>query len=357
MKIKVPKIALASALRKAKATLPFRANVPSLSCAHINAYMGYLAVTVTNLEQRITVTIACVVDEPGETLIAFQRLFDVVDKMGNDIEITTDEKQVAFISCGNSTAKIFGLPAAEFPPFSDENEGAAIFTERGEALALAIKKVLPAVCKDETRYIICGVNFVTVNGRLTLQASDGRRAHQYTMDSTTEVCALVPTDAATSMAMLFEIGEVRLSVSSKKIFTRSEKIVFESKLIEGKFPNMAPLIPPPVQECDRLTVDRQDMLDALDIIAPMIDQTGAINISSNRLSVTLTATTAEVGAISSAVDGAQKKVTSINLNGSFLKDALDSCGADEVNIENESPEKALAIRDGNLIVFMMPMRA
>jgi DNA polymerase III beta subunit len=330
-----------------------KAITPSISCAKLEAADGILTVTVTNMDQRISAKVDCTVEQPGATLIPFVRIDALVDKMSGEVEIMTDEKNISFISSGKNDVKLYGLSVDEFPPQPENKTAICSFTEENGIVSSAIRKVITAASVEEYRQILCGVHVKGGDSQITFAASDGRRAHICKTALTGKVDFVIPTASAKSLADLFDEGEFTINVYDNVIVAESKEASFMTKLIEGNFPDMSPLIPP---TADAMKFHKSELLEAISFVSPLIDKLGSLKIASTKKGVILSSSTAETGEAECRLDGKQKVVATIALNAQFLTDAVKSLNCEEVLIETEDPSKPIAIHDGDFTAVIMLIR-
>lgn len=353
MKLKITKSLLISALNKCNPILPSRPVVQSMNCALVVAEGSQISITVTNMDQRITAKVEAEILEPGSTLIPFKRLLDLIDKMSGDILISADEQNIAIITCGNAKSKIYGLPANEFVPKAESGKPLSKFRDKEGCVALGLNRVKCAASSEQTRMILNGVHFTETDGKLLLEASDGRRGHRIQTNIKSTLDIIVPTQAVQSIAELFAECDCEFRIYENRIEVESGVTILESKLIEGQFPKFRDLIPPPLK--DAITFDRDQLLGSLKIVSTMLDEHGRVTILSSKVGVNISST---IGTDITDVDlnGKQKVEMKLMMSAGQLKDAITNIESSEIRLEARNNRDSIVIRDGNFLAIIMPFR-
>lgn len=352
MKFTIPQKELIAALKKAKPVVTLKSVVPCLTCGLLEAKGDTLSITGSNGDQRITVTTKASVKEEGASLIPFERLFNLIDRLSGEVTISTDEKAQAFIVAGNDKSRLFGLSADIYPPESEVGKPLDKFKDQSGIISRALNKVKAAISVNLTRPIINSVNFGAVDGKLAIVATTGSSMHLVTTELKSKTSVIIPTDAVSSLAELFP-ESVEYEVYENRIIAKGEGVSFMSKLIEGNFPNFAQIIP---KESPPLVFEREEILRALNVISSTLDMDGKVKIESTKKGVTISSTVHETGETSSYIEGKQKLETTVVLSKQYLRDAIMATDEDEIKFEAGNGMDACALREGDFLAVISPMR-
>jgi len=353
MKLTVNKPILKSALDKCNPIAPTRVTIPAMACALVEANNNKLSVTVTNQDQRVTAIIEADIETEGIALIPFKRLLDMVDRMTGEISISLNDKNVMSFSCGNGSTKLHGIDPVLAVPNPDEPKNAVKFRDKEGVIPSVINRVKSACSSDQARHVLNGVLFTEEEGSLCLVATDGRRLMGCAIGIEAKVNAIVPTLAASAIATLFTEVDSEFSVSENLMTITSESTVFQTKLIEGNFPNWKQIIP---GKADALKFKREEVLLALKFTSSISDTDGRISIESTKKGATISSVVNGEGEAAYEIAGKQKLETKVVLNSQFLKDAVSSLHGDEFEMESEKPTHPLKITEGDFVAVIMPMR-
>lgn len=217
--------------------------------------------------------------ETGGTITLPSRLLnDIVPKLPDGvITITCDDTKDNMHGCQTilkhkvGKYQVRGMSADEFPELPDVDSDA--FTLPTEALLQGIKGVLFCASDDETKQVLTGVHLSATSG-LEFAATDSHRLA--VMVSELEDVPTLPEGVNITGKALQEV--VKLSEGEEvSVKLDQTQAVFEwanqrltTRLLEGQYPNYGQLIP---KQFDKtLTVDRRQLMAALERIAVLADQ-------------------------------------------------------------------------------------
>lgn len=363
MKITVHQSSLDEALKKCKSALPRSAALPELNAALVSVTEAGLSITVTNLEQRITArvmpSVALIVHEVGESCVPYIRLCEIVEKMRGTIDLSVSDTFAANLTgkAGSKevTGTLHGFASNNYPKPGPELKVACEFLDVECKIAGAIKKVSGAAQKDDVRMYMAGIHIGTHEGKIRLEASDGRRAHAFSTDFEQEIDILVPTVAANAIESLFgddtENEPAKFKVYENRLRLETDVLTFETKLIEYKFPNIQPLIPENIN--DSIIIQREDVLHALDVLSAIKD-TGTL-IQSDLLGVTFAARDASISDILISIAASQSKNCIVYCNRDYLREAIKSTQGDTIKIQMGGDKNSIFIRDGDFFAVIAPL--
>lgn len=191
-------------------------------------------------------------DSDGEVLLPKDRLLAILRELNEDgVDLEATEKDL-MIRSGHSEFKLATESAAEFPPVQDFDStsyhvvSAATFKEM-------IRRTVFATDVESTRYALGGVLLEFSAERLTMAATDSRRlAVVSTMASSIGTIesrdsqTVVPAKALSLMERCITDNdqEVYLAVYPNSVLVKAGNSTIYSRLVEGRFPRYADVIPP-----------------------------------------------------------------------------------------------------------------
>lgn len=212
-------------------------SLPILACALLSASGGWLTITVTTLDQTLTLRTSCDGDlspvcVPAGPLAAF------ADNSVGDVTVTVAAGRITLKS--RATITLPTMPAEEFPP--TPKAGKAVECD-AQAIARGIDETGWAVSTDASRYVCCGVNVAAKGGNCACSATDGRWLTVSELTGGGSFDFIIPTAALDGVtAALRQPGAV-MRVSENAIDVIHDGGQFRTKLVEGQFPNYKQVIP------------------------------------------------------------------------------------------------------------------
>ena len=165
------------------------------------------------------------------------------------------------------------------------------------AFAEAVGQVARAASKDEARPVLTGVLLEISREGVVLVATDSYRLAVRDLVATAdgEAKAIVPERALTEAgrAAVDQKSGVEASVDASQVAFRVGSLTLTSRLIEGEFPNYRQLLPENVES--RLTISRQQLLDAVRRVGLLARDTTPVRLEFNALGVKLSSSSPDLG--------------------------------------------------------------
>lgn len=244
-----------------KAAWQSRNYAPILAMVHIEASpSGFVTVECTDLDRTGTVTLAATVSSPGAVLVDRTTLADFAKRAEKGRELSLiDQGGRAKLKAGRATASVPTLPAAEWPTMARKvGDNPLALNMAADAFAADLARLSPAICKEETRYYLRGVNFDVCNGALRLVATDGHRLSLIDRGQAVDcrdMSAIVPDCAIQGIVPMLR-GAESLSLAIHGLWGEAiagaKRLAF--KLIDGTFPDWRRVVPSLPADCPALHV-------------------------------------------------------------------------------------------------------
>lgn len=336
MKFRCDRDALSEALQTVQRGVSSRPGIPALTGVLLEAAAeGELTLTTTDLEVSARLSIPVQVSEAGAALVPARLLGDTVKSLSDaPVEVETDQAQ-ARIRCAAYEGALRLLPAEDFPALQPP-AGNRIVLE-APRFAEAIGQVARAASRDEARPVLTGV-LVEVNREgVTLVATDSYRLAVRDLVATAagEAKAIVPERAMTEAgraAQALEKGQVDLFVDESQVSFQAGPLTLTSRLIEGEFPNYRQLLPEQYES--RLTVPRQQLIDAVRRVGLLARDTSPVRLEFNALGVKLSSQSPDLGQAVEAVEATYEgEDITAAFNPAYLADGLAAATGDIVRLE------------------------
>ena len=213
------------------------------------------------------------------------------------------------------------------------------------AFAEAVGQVSRAASKDEARPVLTGVLLEISREGVVLVATDSYRLAVRELVATAdgEAKAIVPERALTEAgrAAVDQKSGVEAFVNASQIAFRVGSLTLTSRLIEGEFPNYRQLLPENVES--RLTISRQQLLDAVRRVGLLARDTTPVRLEFNALGVKLSSSSPDLG---QAVETVEARYEGEDLIAAFNPQYLvDGSTAARGERADRRPRRAQARRD------------
>jgi DNA polymerase-3 subunit beta len=352
-------LSLVSRAVPSRPTHPVLANVKL--AASDNDEGGTVTLTGFDLSLGIQSSFSAQVAEAGILTLPAKLLNDIVSKLpsGNLTLESNEDENLVTITSGSGRYQVRGMSAEEFPelPLIDDGEAKQL---PANALIDGLKGSLVACSQDETKQILTGVYLKVKSDCLEFAATDGHRLG--IVEVVREAWALpdrgddrVGTDSG---EVLFEVTvpakalrELEKMISSRQegdnlaLHLEQGQVVFDwknqkltTRTLEGKYPDYRLLIPRQFQR--QITIDRKQLLSALEIVAVLADQTNLVKftIDEGNQRISLSAEAQERGSGEESLP-AQISGTDLEIafNVKYLLDGLKTLTSQEMTINLNGP--------------------
>jgi len=361
MKFRCDRDALSEALQTVQRGVASRPGIPALTGVLMDAGQeGQLTLSTTDLEVAARQTIEVQVTEAGVALVPARLLGDTVKSLSNaPVEFETDQSQ-ARIRCAAYEGTLRLLPAEDFPAMQ-EPDGVAITAVAG-AFAEAVTQAARAASRDEARPVLTGVLIEVSREGVVFAATDSYRLAVRDLVATAdgETKAIVPERALTEAgraAAADEKNTMQIHVGESQVSFKIGQLTLTSRLIEGEFPNYRQLLPD--QHESRLTISRQQLLDAVRRVGLLARDATPVRIEFNALGVKLSSSSPDLGQAVETVEARYEgEDLTVAFNPQYLADGLTAAVGESVRLDVRDGLKPGVVRgEGDEFTYLvMPVR-
>ncbi len=371
MNFTIKKDALTDDLNNVGKALSNKIQMPGLTGILFNVYKDKLILTASNNEISIQATITkdFKVVEEGSFLLQGKFLLEIIKKI--------DSEYVDFISFEDNTIRILGgksvftlncLQLESFPMISFE-KSTINFALDTINLKQIITKTSFAISTNESRVILTGVSFKTKGNTLEVISSDGFRLARKKLEFDHDFPAVNMVIPGKNLDDLYKIlGEtnenIQIYCSSSKIMFEIGNLLYQSRLIEGVFPNVDSLIPKNYMNI--LTFNKQALIDLIERVSIFVTNEASkvikLSIAEGNV-VEFSSLTNEAGAAREEINPIKmdnQSTFQIGFSSKYFIEALRTFDDDVISINFTGEVKPFTItseKDKNLLQLILPVRA
>lgn len=362
MKFKIQKDVMIQGLQKVQSIVNPRTTLPILSNVLLRAENDRLWLSSTDLEVSVRASVPAEVEKEGGVTLNARRSFSIFRELsGAEIEIESNDDELATISCGASLFKMVGISEDEFPPLPKFDEGQT-FTMEQSVFKGMLQKTHYAASTDETRQVLNGVLMSFKEDKLTVVATDGRRLalveQEVEFASETELDLIVPSKTVNELIRtLGESGTLKIITTGKQIAFDFGEMLVVSRLIEGTYPNFRQVIP--ASSDQRVPVERESLLSAVRRAALMTtDQSRSVRLNFLKNKLEVVTETPDVGEARETLPiKYSADDIAVAFNPEFLMDPLRNLESDEIFMEiTDELSPGVIKADVPFLYVLMPMR-
>lgn len=228
---------------------------------------GSLSVTGTDMEVELIASVEAKVDREGEITIPARKLLDIVRMLpdGAAVNFTLDGDKLT-VSSGRSRYILATLPATDFPA-TDQFETLESVEIQEDALKRLLDKTSFAMANQDVRYYLNGLLFEFKDGALRTVATDGHRLAVCDLQTQVKLGhnrqIIVPRKGVLELSRMLTDSKdnVKLGLGKNHVRLQKGNMVLTSKLIDGRFPDYAAVIP--VAADRKINVERAGFTRAL----------------------------------------------------------------------------------------------
>lgn len=360
---------------------------PQLGCIRLVASKasgaGDFVLQATDAEVALKLTLSQVdVQKTGEALIPADKLRAIVAAEEGEPTLTIEvENDVCHIKGADAHFKVFGYPAADFPPIADfamvvagtggAPKAQATMTFPAGALAQLVSRTIFATARETSRYAINGVLMKRDGKKLEMVATDGRRlalargaiAAGADKDAKAVSC-IIPSKALGMLQKLIAGHDepVQIAITDSQILfsfgtaASPGRAVLVSNLVEGSFPPYEDVIP---KDNDKKVIfDRESVASAVRRAALLTNEESRgvrMAFKSKGKQLELSSRAAEVGEAQVRVElkSYEGDDLEIGFNPQFLVDAFKVLGDQEVIMELKAQNKPGLIKSGQDFMYVV----
>ena len=370
MQFSILKNELYSVLQMISRSISLNSPQPALRGIKIEAENKILTITGSDADVSIKKTITqnddnhLNIQQDGSILVESKYLLEIVRKIdAEDIDVEVLDGTLSRFSGGNAQFKINGMNPKDYPNI-DFSKPSKSFTMKADAFCEIIDQTAFATSSKETRPVLTGVNFVLNNGELACTATDSYRLSKKIIESDIqdEFNITIPAKGLNELkaTVLVDNNEdIEINISDKKAQFISKDTIFQTRLLEGGYPETDKLIPK--EFTSTLIMDRYDLIHAID--RSIFIKTD--NMTINRLQcssdeIVLTNKNQEIGeSIEPLIGTYEGEPLDISFSGNYVLDALKALKGTSIKIQFTGQMRPFIITDDNdksIVELVLPVR-
>lgn len=342
-----------------------RQTLPILGNVLMRSDNDGLTITATDLELELIARLNGSQAESFQTTIPARKLLDICKALPEDspIEFDIDDNKVT-LNSGRSRFTLSSLPASDFPGLDDIDPQQSFSIPQGKLKQLFDSTAF-AMAQQDVRYYLNGILMELSADKIKLVATDGHRLalSEYSIDTglNTDKQIIIPRKGVMELSRLLDNSEspVEIMLSQNHVRMRIDRLVFTSKLIDGKFPEYNRVIP--VDGNRVIEVNREALKQTLSRIAILSNEKYRgirLSASTNNLSIQANNPDQEEAEEELSVEYTDSDME-IGFNVTYLIDVLNVLDSEKVLIKLKDANSSCIIcdsDDSNSLYVVMPMR-
>lgn len=355
--------------------LPNRTPLPILTSIKFEVREDHIILTSSNTDIAVQLLIDSEdlsISKSGTITIPGKYLIDIVRKVTSQrIEFNLIEDKLIVIKSDRSEFKLRLMDANDYPEIDFLDRTNEPLTIDANLLKTIIKETSYAAAVSEKRPILTGVNFKYVDNNLYVVATDSYRLSQKEVKLRSKIDnfdIVIPSKSLDELSKILDNAkaDVLINVSPNKVLFKIDNVLFQTRLLEGTYPNTMRIIPTEFPVV--IPFNKEDLLAAVErvsLLSPRDKDTNyniiKLKLNSNQ-TVEIHSTNSEVGDANEVVlpsDNVKGSVINIAFSSRYLVESLKSFNSSEIVIHFAGEVKPFVIKgkeDENLLHLILPVR-
>lgn len=363
MKLKVTQENLAKALGYVSRVANTRGTLPVLANVLLSVEENRLKLAATNLDIAISCYVGAQVQKPGSLTVPARLLQDLISSLPSGvIELEQDDMRLK-VQTEHYKSVINGVSADEFPVMPTIEKGIT-WSIASPVLKDGLQQVILAASNDESRPVLTGVLFHTIDGALYAASTDSYRlAEKKLMNTKQDIRLLIPATALhdTLRIITDQTGETEVVCDDQQVLFKSGDVELVARLIEGNYPDYRKLIPQSFETTATLTkADLTNITKVTSLFAR--ESAGSVVLSADESSesVWIRAVASQIGENDAS---ATAKVTGggdITLNSRYILDAMQVMDGKNIQIRFNGKVEPVLLSDPDqedYLHLIMPLKS
>lgn len=307
------------------------------------------------------------IDKVGSIVIQGKYLLEIVRKLPEgliNIEVVDDLKIILYTK--NSTFNLNGISANEFPDLKIEKTSKPILLTK-KLIRKIVNQTIFAASTQESRPILTGINLKIENDIMECLATDSYRLSKKVikLNNTTDniINVVIPSKNISELIKILsdDEEEVKIHIFSNKILFEFDNLLFQSRLLNGTFPDTSRLIPTEFKF--EILANLEELYEVIDRASLLTSEKekNVIKFETNGNILTISSNTPEIGRVEEKLS-INKNISediSIAFSSKYMMDALRTISDTNVKIllnSNITPIILNNENDENLVELLLPIK-
>ncbi len=342
-----------------------RQTLPILGNVLLKSINAELTITTTDLEIEMISQLEASSPDDFQTTIPARKLLDICKALPEQakIEFNIEDNRVTLTS-GRSRFALSSLPASDFPGLDEIDEQQSFELPQNRLKSLFDSTAF-AMAQQDVRYYLNGILVDISTNLVKLVATDGHRLalseYKTDINLTNSKQIIIPRKGVLELSRLLDNSDspAKITLSQNHIRVQAGRLVFTSKLIDGKFPDYNRVIP--IDGNRVMEVNRELLKHSMNRIAILSNEKYRgirLTLSAGNLSIQANNPDQEEAEeeISVSYDDADME---IGFNVTYLIDVLNVLDSENVFVRFKDANSSCIIsdsEDSNSLYVVMPMR-
>ena len=373
MKFTIKREILLEALNKVSKAISTKNLIPVLAGIKFELKKKKLVLTASDNDITIQTTIESLKEEDfkieneGSIIIQGKYILDIVRKLPDEyinIEVIDDLKILIYTA--NSEFNLNGISESEYPNIGLEESKKKIDV-KASVLKSIVYQTAFASSNEESKPVLTGINFNIVGDILECNSTDSYRLARKVvkLDKVSEenYNIVIPSHNLVEFTKILdgELEDVELHIFNNKILLKAGNLKFESRLINGTYPNTSNLLPD--DSFLVINTNLNDFYNVIDRVSILTSdkEKNIVTLETDGNTLILKSSSVEVGRVEEkmTINKNNDENIKISFSAKYMMEALKSFSTETVDIHFVGEIKPILIKskeDETLTQLVLPIR-
>ncbi len=373
MKFTIKKEVLMEAINKVSKAISSRNVIPVLAGIKFELTNKKLVLTASDNDITIQTFINCddeeiiKVKEEGSIIIQGKYISDIVRKLPDKyINIEVVDELKILIYTDNSEFNLNGISESEYPNI-DLGESKSHIELSPSVLKEIVNQTAFATSIDENKAILNGINFNITGDMLECNATDSYRLARKVIKldkvSKENQNIVIPSRNLVEFTRIIDDSDemVEIHIFNNKILFKYHNLLFQSRLINGTYPNTSNLLPKDHLVKLHFNINNfYDVVDRVSILTSDKDK-NTVTLETDGNNLIMKSSSAEIGRVEEkmTITKDQDIDVKVSFSSKYMMDALKSFNTETVELYFVGEIKPILLKsddDESLTQLVLPIR-
>ena len=373
MKFTIKREILLEALNKVSKAISTKNLIPVLAGIKFELKKKKLVLTASDNDITIQTTIESLKEEDfkieneGSIIIQGKYILDIVRKLPDEyinVEVIDDLKILIYTA--NSEFNLNGISESEYPNIGLEESKKKIDI-KANVLKSIVYQTAFASSSEESKPVLTGINFNIVGDILEVNSTDSYRLARKVVKldkvSDENYNIVIPSHNLVEFTRILdgELEDVELHIFNNKVLFKSGNLKFESRLINGTYPNTSNLLPD--DSFLIISTNLNDFYNVIDRVSILTSdkEKNIVTLETEGDTLILKSSSVEVGRVEEKmiIKKNNEENIKISFSAKYMMEALKSFSTENVDIHFVGEIKPILIKskeDETLTQLVLPIR-
>lgn len=373
MKFTIKKEVLMEAINKVSKAISSRNVIPVLAGIKFELTNKKLILTASDNDITIQTFINCddeeiiKVKEEGSIIIQGKYISDIVRKLPDkyiNIEVVDELKILIYTE--NSEFNLNGISESEYPNI-DLGESKSHIELSPSVLKEIVNQTAFATSIDENKAILNGINFNITGDMLECNATDSyrlaRKVIKLEKSSKENQNIVIPSRNLVEFTRIIDDSDemIEIHIFNNKILFKYQNLLFQSRLINGTYPNTSNLLPKDYLVKLHFNINNfYDVVDRVSILTSDKDK-NTVTLETDGNNLIMKSSSAEIGRVEEkmTITKDQEIDVKVSFSSKYMMDALKSFNTETVELYFVGEIKPILLKsdeDESLTQLVLPIR-